>query len=48
MERFHSVISQYGYLPCQDFISKLNENIEAFVKEAEQFDDIAIITVKIT
>ncbi len=46
-ERFHEVIRQNGHLPNEEFIKKLMDSIHSFIGNAEQFDDIAITTLKV-
>jgi serine phosphatase RsbU (regulator of sigma subunit) len=41
------VIRQKGHLPNDEFIRSLMESITAFIDGAEQFDDIAITTLKV-
>lgn len=46
-ERFHEVVRQKGHLSNEDFIRSLMDSITTFIDGAEQFDDIAITTLKV-
>ncbi len=46
-DRFHDVIRQNGHLPSSEMIKKLMDAIHTFIGNAEQFDDIAITTMKV-